>query len=252
MKAGNRVALIILAASVLMLLFLQTPLMSRIRGLAWDTLTVSTGKVFRVGTLTLDKDVGEQLQRLQAENISLKSKLSEYERLQAQLSMPTISSRRGIPAAVRGRPLDPFQQRYVLSKGIRDGVVLGSPVVSSSTFIGFIVDVSERSATMELLFAPTTSLTAEVVPEDPDLPPVKGLLTGRHYTSLLLSTIPRDVKITSGQAVVTSGDEKVPAGLFIGKLSEVVNKENEPYQTAQVLTSYVPSAIEAVTILVLP
>ncbi len=252
MKAGNRAALIILAVAVLVLLFLQTPLMRGVRGSAWNALTVSTGRVFRVGSLTLTKDVDEQLQRLQAENISLKSQLKEYERLKSQLSVPTLSSLRSIPAAVVGRPLDPFQNRYVLSKGIRDGVVLGSPVVSSSTFLGFIVDVTERTSTMELLFTPTTSLTAEVVPEDPDLPPVKGLLTGHHYTSVLLSTIPRDVKISPGQAVVTSANEFVPQGLFIGKVGEVVNKENEPYQTAQVLTSYTPSALEAVTILVEP
>jgi cell shape-determining protein MreC len=250
MRLGNRVALIILGVIILGLLFLQTPLMRTIRGQAWETLTA---RFFRIGTLAVSSDTQHQLEQLQAENISLKSQLAEYERLKAQLGSPTVNTLRIIPAAVIGQPVGLFQERYVVTKGIRDGVAIGSPVLlSGTTLIGFVVDVTPETATVELLFVPSTNLTVSIVPEDPDIPVTKGLLTGVHYTSLLLSTIPRSVPLKDGLSVVTAAGEKLPAGLFIGSLSHITNKENEPYQTAQVTTTYNPHEIEAVTILALP
>lgn len=253
MKAKNRASLIILALVVLVLLFLQTPLMRTARSAAWNTWTLGVGKVFDAGTQTLQGDVQQKIESLQAENISLKSKLADYERLKGQLGTPDTTSLRAIPAAVVSQGIDTFQSRYIVSKGIRDGVALGAPVVlSGSTLIGTIVEVTEHNSTLELLLAPSTNLTAEILPEDPDTPLVKGLLTGRHYTSLYLSTIPRDVKLHSGQAVVTSASESLPSGLVVGSLGEITNKENEPYQTAAVVTSWTPPNISAVNILVQP
>lgn len=245
--------LIVSGLVVLALLFLQTPLMGGLRNLAWGTFTSLVGRVFGVGALNLPDEQQTKIEQLQAENISLRSKLKDYERLKSQLGTPAVSSLRAIPAAVVSRGIDTFQTRYVLSRGIRDGVALGAPVIlSGTTLIGYIVDVTEATSTVELILAPSTNLTAEIVPDDPDVPLVKGLLTGIHYTSLLLSTIPRDIKLKSGQAVVTASTETTPAGLTIGTLGEITSKENEPYQTAVVLTSWDPHEISAVQVLAQP
>ncbi|MBI3255934.1 MAG: rod shape-determining protein MreC [Candidatus Andersenbacteria bacterium] len=253
MKAKTRASLIILALVVLAFLFLQTPLMRTVRAAAWNTLTAAVGKLFGAGTQTLQDDVQQKMEALLAENISLKSKLADYGRLKGQLGTPDTTSLRAIPAAVVSRGIDTFQSRYIVSKGIRDGVSLGAPVVlAGSTLVGTIVDVTERTSTLELVLAPNTNLTAEIIPEDPDMPLVKGLLTGQHYTSLRLSTIPRDIKLHNGQAVVTAASESLPGGLMVGTLGGITNKENEPYQTAGVITSWVPHEISAVHILVQP
>lgn len=253
MKIGNRIAISALAGLVALLLFYQTPLMRHTRAVSWQALTAVTGRLFSVGSLEVPPDVQEQLQILQAKNISLEAQLKDYARLKHELGSEAPATLRAIPAAVIGRPSDTFQTQFIISRGLADGVTLHAPVViRGSTLIGSVKDVSSNQATVELLLNPAVSLAAEVVPDDADQSPARGLLQGRHFTSLVVTTIPRDIKISSGQAIVTAASDQVPYGLFLGIVEEVTNKENEPYQTAEVKLPYAPDAIEAVSVLVQP
>ena len=253
MKIGNKVALSGLALVVCVLLFFQTPLMGSARHFTWDVLVRSTGIFFQIGTLEVDRNTLTQLEVLQAKNASLESQLKNYQNISAQIGGITIDSVREVQAYVVGRPIDTYQSRFILNKGIADGVVLGAPVViAGPTLVGFIVDAGVHSSTFAMLFSPALNLTAEITPQDPDVTPARGLLSGQYYTSMLLSTIPRNITLTEGLPVVTTLSENVPYGLLIGTLGHITSKENEPYQTAYVVPNYVPKAIHAVTILVLP
>jgi|SRR3989344_2188341 len=253
MKPGNKIALISLALVVCGLLFFQTPLMRSARDFTWDVVVRSSGRFFQIGTLDVDKNTLSQLEDLQAKNASLESQLKNYRYISAQIGGATISSLRAVPAYVVGRPVDTYQSRFVLNKGIADGVGIGAPVViSGSTLVGFIVDAGVASSTFEFLFSPALNLTVEVASADPDVPAARGLLSGQYYTSMLLSTIPRNIALTEGLPVFTTLSERVPHGLLIGTLAHITNRENEPYQTAYVVPNYTPKAVHAVTILVQP
>lgn len=236
-----------------LLLFYQTPLMRGMRAATWNYVVRKVAQVGRVGELSVEPDVNEQLARLLAENISLASQVRDYSRLRAQIGSVSIDAMRPIPAAVIGRPVDTFRLRLIISRGLKDGVVIGAPVViRGKTLIGFVTDASSKTATVQLLLHPQTNLTVEVSPDDPDRPPGRGLLQGRHYTSLSVSTIPRDVTIAPGQAVVTVASELVPFGLFVGTIGQLYTPENEPYQRADIALPYDPDIIDGVTVLVLP
>lgn len=249
MQPRSRRALIFFGILVVLLGILQTPLLHRVRGGAWNTWAAVVNHLFHFKDLTVTDTVTTQLQQLQAENIRLKSQLREYKQLKDQIGLPTFESFRTIPAALVGRPVDTFRTELVLNRGTADGVTNGSPVVIyGSTLLGFITDVHEHTAVLQLLLHPSTSLPAQVAI---DTAP-QGLLIGQRYTSLALTTIPRDTKLTPGDDVVTVGSDTLPNGLRIGTIASVHNEQNEAYQQAILTLPYDPSAIRAVTILVLP
>lgn len=254
MKKRNAIALGILVMVVLVLAFFQTPLMARARALAWDVWTSSVGRVFQFGILHPPDTVYDEIENLRSENTRLKAELKDYVRIRRQLGTPPVDSLRTVPAAVVSRPIDTWHTRYVINKGIEDGVVLRAPVtVNESTLVGFVQEIHEKSAVIELLLSPATSLTVETVVAQDEVPPARGLLESRQYTALFLTTVPRDVPLQTGQAVVTTTkDTGLPYGLVIGTITEVISQENEAYQEAQISLNYDPDHIDAVQILVAP
>lgn len=238
-----------LAAIIVIFLALQTPLLNRARGLAWHSWITLVTRLWPVGALEVDNDTMEQLQRLTSENVLLKAELADYQRLKEQIGSPAMASYRAIPAEASARPLDAFGVSFIINRGVKDGITLHAPVVIySSTLIGFISELGERTATVQLLLHPSTNLTVEALGETSP----RGLLVSRHYTSLVMTTIPRDAHITAGQDVVTSASDTVPTGLRVGTVGVSRSEENQAYQEASLVLPYDPDQIRAVTIIVAP
>ncbi len=248
MRAREKIALSLLTIIVFILLGLQTHLLSSIRGQAWRLWVNTIVRVVNIGPLA-DSRSNEQLQTLLAENIRLKFEQKDYARLKDQLGEPAFASFRTIPAAVKARPIDTFRSQYIIDRGAQDGVSLDAPVIiNGSTLVGFVTDLHEHTATVQLLLNPQTSLSVEVEQEGSP----RGLLLGRQFTSLALTTVPRDVTLKPGQAIVSTPRDGMPAGLVIGRIGNVTRQENEPYQEATVRLPYDPDGLRAVMVLVLP
>ncbi len=249
MSRRTKAVLGIIAGLLLIGGLLQTPLLTATRRMLWSTLVASAGHWQGISWLTYDAARTDQLSSLRVENLRLKGELRDYQRLRQQLRQPAVESLRAIPAVVSGEPLDVFRTHILVNQGALDGVVLGAPVViDGSILIGFITELSEHSAVCQLLFNPATSLPAEVLETEH----ARGLLTGNLYTSLVLSTIPRDAALQEGQAVVTVAQDITPPALVIGTIAKIYNEENEAYQQARLQVPYDIDSLRAVTILVQP
>lgn len=239
-----------LVVVVTLLAALTTPLLSAARARVWQAWV---GVVARAGgprLLVPEQAVVDQLAALRAENIRLKAELADYAALRSAVGSMTFEGLRTIGATVAGEPLDVFHTDIVLNKGSRDGVTLGAPVViNESVLIGYVTELTDRTAVCRLLLHPNTNLRATIPEAETE---VTGLLRGVRYTSLALTTIPRDVTIKTGQAITTVSQNQTPAGLHLGTIEDVQLEENEAYQTATVLLPYVPDEITTVTILVAP
>lgn len=237
---------------VLALLALQTPILKRVRGAAWDSWVGVVGQVGWVGDFEIADDTAGQLATLQSENARLRSELRRFTRVERQLGASVFSGFRQIPATVGVRPIDTYQAQYVLHKGVDDGVVTGAPVVvNGSMLVGFVSELSARSSVVTLLTNPHNTLPVEVAGDDPQDTPARGLAQGSHFTSILLSTVPRDKELVSGMHVVTASQEGVvPHGLLVGNVGSVVSAERDAYQSAVIDVPYDSESLEAVTILV--
>lgn len=239
----------VLGVIILALAILQTPLLQSARRAAWGFTVVAAGKLMGIGPLDLDSDVTAQMQKLQTENIRLKSENEDYVRLRRQLGSPSFDNLQAIPATVAAHPLDVFRTELILNRGGADGITLQAPViVQGSMLLGFITDVSDHTAVVRLLLDPGTSLPGEVAGQDHS----RGLVEGRQYTSVVLSTVPRDAQIKAGEMVVTTAQNQTPQGLLIGKINRVTNVKNEAYQEADVELPYDVDDVRAVNVLVAP
>ncbi len=254
MKKRNIAALLILSAIILALAFFQTPLMSSARGVTWSLWVNTIGRWSGLGSPDAFTTVFEENAQLAADNVRLRAELRDYRRLREELADPPFDDLRIISAAVVGRPIDTWGSKYVINKGIRDGVTLNAPAtIYGSVLVGFVRELNETTSVIELLYSPTTNLAIETTVADEETPIARGLLEARHYISLLMTTVPRDRPLTEGQTVVTTGREgAVPFGLVVGTVSNIENIENEAYQLASVVTPYDIDDISAVHILVAP
>ncbi len=234
-----------------MALLLQAPVFSHLRSRAWDVWVSKVAHLFRIGMLSVPGDVQEQLQTLRAENVRLQAEATDCRQVRQQLGSPAFADFLALPAEVMGRPLDTFHSRLVLSRGTRDGVTIGAPVVVyGSVLVGFITEVNERSAVLQLLVHPDTTLAAESVDVERS---GRGLVQGRSFTAVALTTVPRDIPLREGQAVVSQARAEVmPYGLLIGYVHTIEHQEYEPYQQARLLLPYRLDELKAMTILVSP
>lgn len=230
-------------------LFLQTPLARIARGKAWGLWTATVARWFRVGELTVPHNVEEKLAELTAENIRLQTECADYSRLREQLGTPSLTGFRKIPGELVARPIDTWRTHFVVNRGAVDGVNLGAPaVIRGSVLVGFVTELHEHTAIVQLLFHPDTSLPAEVLADGLT---GRGLVQGKTYTGIELVNIPRDVKLASGQSVVTvPQNEVVPPGLLVGTVELMEDEPHEPYQRARLGVPYDPDRILAVQILV--
>lgn len=242
----------ILIVIILALLVFQAPFLTQARHWTWDWWVAFLAKIGDVGAITVRPDVMGQLQELRSENTRLTAEVKRYQRVQRQLGQSSYHSFRALSAEVAGRPHDTFGAQYFLDRGAADGVTLHAPVVLyGSTLVGFVSELSEHSSVLQMLFHPQTTLPAEVLTGEDEKDPIRGLIQGQHFTSVALTSIPRDQNISPGMVVVTSAQEGlVPYGLVIGSIDTLRGKEQDAYQSASLQLPYLTASLEAVHVLV--
>lgn len=254
MQKRNITAISILVCIVAALAFLQTPIMSHARQRAWLMWMRTTASIFGLGAIEADETVIEQLQQLRLENIRLRAQLGDYDRLRQQLGTLPLSASRLVPAATIGRPIDSFRSQYLINKGRRQGVTQGAPVVTGgSVLVGFINLANDETSVVQSLLNPATNLTVEAVPlaDAKATPLARGLLQSYHYTTLVVTTIPKDTPVEVGQAIVTVSKEAgIPYGLVIGTVAQISSQEHEPYQEARLKLPYDLDQVDAVQVIV--
>lgn len=253
MTRRSTIALSALTGLIVLLLFLQTPVMKSIRGFAWNTTVRTVGAIFNFD-IEDTSSVNDDLNRLTAENTRLKAELADYKRLKLELGSPSVENLRTVSAVVVSRPLDTLQSKLILSRGSTDGIAIGDPVVvNGSVLIGTITAVQAHSAELTTLFSPESSITAEGTHDDEEILPAQGLVKGVYYSSLLFTTVPKDTRLQAGQSVVSATDDtKIPHGLVIGTIESVSSKEFDAYQEATIIPPYDIDTIRAVVILTQP
>lgn len=252
MKKRSKIALGILAITLIAIAASFTPIAQHVRNRTWDQLVHVVTVVFRLQESIPSQSTNDKLKQLTLDNIRLQSELIDYDRLRQQLSAPSFDGMQHVSAHVITRPIDTLQSEYIINKGIEEGMGTGDAViVQGSALVGFISQVSLHSSVVQTIFHPKTSTTAETAITDSGATPARGLITSRFQTSLVMGTIPRDATLSIGQHVVTtSNGGQIPYGIVIGSIASISKPENEAYQQAVIQLPYNPDTIEAVTVLI--
>lgn len=171
----------------------------------------------------LKKQVGELL----SENANLRKKLAEVETRLSQEKHLDPGTYNLLPARPMG--LGRFLK---IDKGSSSGVKAGQAVVFNDNFVGKIVSVSAAAANVQLLADPDSKVSAFSQNKEGK---AKGILLGQFGTEILLDKILHEEKVAQGDLVYSEGLEGfLPRGLILGKVIQVLERENEVFKQAKV------------------
>jgi rod shape-determining protein MreC len=155
--------------------------------------------------------------RLYALESLLKEEREKNARLQSLLKMPVQKDRKNVVARVIG--LDFQNQRVLLNVGSQSGVAPGDPVLVPQGLVGQVVEVSPRSAYVNLLTHPNSSVGASV---GGGSTAALGIVRGNGTATLLLEVFVEEAEVKANDLLLTSGVSAIyPAGLRIGIVSSV-------------------------------
>ncbi len=168
-----------------------------------------------------------QLSEILSENARLKKKLTETESFVSQQNSLNSQTFDLIPA----RPIG--LSRYLLiDKGSDDGIKINQSVIFKDNLIGKIKEVTGKKSKVILPSDPDSQIAAFV---SSDQGRAKGVLTGRFGSDMLMDKILHQEPVTDNDIVYTEGTEiEIPRGLILGRIAEVLTRDNEVFKQAKV------------------
>lgn len=169
----------------------------------------------------------DQLADLLSENANLRKRLAEAEAVIAQQNY--IDTRTYNLVAARPVGLG----RYLkIDQGSQKGIKKDQAVITNDNYVGKIIEVSEKASLVQLLTDPDSKVSAFSIGKAGR---AKGVLTGQFGTELLMDKILHEETISVSDLVYSEGTEGfLPRGLILGRVKEVLERENEIFKQAKI------------------
>lgn len=187
--------------------------------------------------LASENSLSIKLAAAEAEKAALARDVVEFERLKDEnaelreaLKYKETTGRAGLTARIIARSLPEDAMRVIIDKGSADGVARGSSVVvGQGVVFGTVTEVNDKTSVVTLLTSASSKMPAAILGKEKTI----GLAEGRDGAIMSLKFIPRDVDIARADVVVTSGlGGKIPEGLLLGTVTDVVDMESAPFKEA--------------------
>lgn len=182
---------------------------------------------------------------LEAEIGALKNENLAMRRL---LGAPVPSDWRFVPAQVIGAQ---GRESLLLDKGETEGVKEGMVVVLDNVLVGRVVRTAERFSEVLLPFSSSSKILAVSRAPSSEEIGARGLLIGQG-NRLVFDQVLLKESLTTGDLLLTAGDEIFPPNLLLGKIGKVMRKEEEIYQKAEIEPLFEPQTLEIVFLVFYP
>lgn len=193
---------------------------------------VSRAGFFADHHIAILKDVWnnwQELEDLKKENESLKAEQAQYSEILAEniRLRRLLSFKQGYKqytltgASVIMRDYGGWSQTMVIDRGTDSGLKKYMPVIVPEGLVGFVSEVYENSARVQLLLDPRTTVGGIV--ERP-ASRVVSMVSGAsgHPDTVAFINVPKEADVIKGDTVITSGYGGVyPKGLPIGTVENV-------------------------------
>lgn len=169
----------------------------------------------------------QQLALVLAENADLQKKLKGTEELVDQYNKLNPETFDLLPARVIG------VERYVIiDTGLNDGISESQVVVYKDNYLGKTKNVTPKTSQVILATDPESKIA---VFSQGSFGRAKGILQGQFGSEMLMDKILHEEIINVGDLVYSEGTEgKLPKGLVMGKVIEVMERQNEIFKQAKV------------------
>lgn len=193
-----------------------------------------------------NEEMRAELDRLKVRNAELEGRALEADRLEALLNFHTAHQEVPmIAASVIGASPDSGSQVLYINKGSRDGLRRDMGVITPDGVVGKILAVYPDTSQVLRLDDKESGVGA-LLAGTRTQGPVKG--TGAPLLSL--DYISNDEKVTEGQAVLTSGQDRIfPKDLPVGTVVDFVSDPNTPFMRIRVRPAAHLDRLEEVLVL---
>ncbi|AKM82484.1 MAG: rod shape-determining protein MreC, rod shape-determining protein MreC [Berkelbacteria bacterium GW2011_GWE1_39_12] len=180
--------------------------------------------------------VVRQNSNLISENLGLQSQVAkmtevqyENEILKKELGfLKNTNSTKIVPAAIIGQSSG-YLRSVVIDKGKKNGLTNGDAVISQGVLVGTVSDARDNNSEVTLV-TDFNSLIPVVLQDSRGTGLLRGGLQG-----MMVDEVPLNISIKKGENVVTSGlGGQIPAGILVGKTTEIISKEGEIFQKVAV------------------
>lgn len=187
-----------------------------------------------------------ELDRLKVRNAELEGRAKEADRLAALLNFRTAHPEAPmLPAAVIGGSPDSASQVVYINRGSRDGLRRDMGVITPDGVVGKILAVYPDTSQV-LLVSDKESGVGALLGDTRTQGPVKG--TGEPLLSL--DYISSDDKVTPGEAVLTSGQDRIfPKDLPVGTVVDTATDHKSPFMKIRVRPAAHLDRLEEVLVL---
>lgn len=190
-----------------------------------------------------NKALKEQLGKLLSENANLRKSLAEAESMLSQQDHLDPVTYNLLPA----RPIG-LGRFLKIDQGQTSGIKVGQAVVYNDSYIGKLVQVSQKASNIQLLTDPDSKVAAFSQNLQGR---AKGVLIGNFGTEVLMDKILHEEKIEVGDLVYSEGTEGfLPRGLILGRVIEVLGEENELFKQAKVQPTFDIRDLELVFVII--
>lgn len=177
-------------------------------------------------------DLEEALARYQSELVELREVANDYQRLSELVNYTSQTQNEEFLAAdvISNTDANAPLQTISINKGTRDGIAVGMPVVTQLGLIGRVSDVTANASRVLLITDVSSAISARLQTTRDE-----GSIVGQASNDLRMEFIPLNAKVQEGDIVISSGlGGNLPAGLVIGQVTNVQQREFELFQNAVV------------------
>lgn len=196
------------------------------------TLPLSAYQYFQQDFKTVE-ELKKQNQQLATENLLLKARQQQLEKLQFEVSRlnqllgtaSQMSSTDMQIANVNFYNLTPISQFFSIDKGSLDNIKIHQTVIDSKGLIGQVTDVTPASARVQLITDPDIQVPVRIQRTGQ-----RGILTGLGQSQLSLQFIPNTSSIKTDDLIETSGLGGIyPKGYPVATVSSISTLKDQPY-----------------------
>ena len=163
-----------------------------------------------------NRQLREQIEQLQLEQVRLKQDADQAHRLQALLGFKEQFIAKTTAAQVIGSSGSEQSRTVYIDKGSREGIAQGMPVISADGVVGKVISVFTNTSQVLLINDQQSGVGAIL-----EKSRLQGVLKGKVTGELVIDKIMSDEDVKLEDRVLTSGGDQIfPKGLPLGTVAK--------------------------------
>lgn len=153
-----------------------------------------------------------------------------------------------IHAEIFGSSVEHDARVIILNKGSRDGVIQGSAAISpNGAFVGTISSVEPSKSFLLFPIDDQKGVIGSLYKNGSEM---SGIIRGKFRLGIVMEKMQQTQMAASGDTVVTSSlNARIPEGILIGTIREVISSANDLFQQATLTPAVSYDSLRIVTIM---